>query len=146
MKNRRILIVGGGGFIGRYVVRRLAARGAAIAVVSPHAVNAGFLRPMGDVGQIATLNGSVTDERLLATLVPGIDTVICAAGILVERGSGGFGAVHRRGARLAAPAGVRQFVHISALGADAQSQSSYARSKAAGEAAVLAHFPAATIL
>jgi len=150
MKNRRILIVGGGGFIGRYVVKRLAARGAVIAVVSPHAVNAGYLRPMGDVGQIATVDGALGDEPLLSTLIPGVDAVICAAGIIAERGRASFDAVHRQGpellARLAAAAGVRQFVHISALGADADSPSSYARSKAAGEAAVLAHFPAASIL
>jgi uncharacterized protein YbjT (DUF2867 family) len=147
MKNRRVTIVGGAGFIGRNVVKRLAARGAVIAVVSPHAVRAGFLRPMGDVGQIATVDASISDEATLAQLVDGCDTVICAAGTFTARS---FDLIHHRGpamlAQLAAHAGARRFVHISAIGAASHSESAYARSKAAGEAAVLAAFPAATII
>lgn len=147
MKNRRVTIVGGAGFIGRNIVKRLAKRGAVISVASPHAVQAGFLRPMGDVGQIAPINVSIAEEATLAQLVAGCDTVICAAGTMTGRG---MDLVHHRGpamlARLAANAGVRRFVHISALGAAPHSPSEYARSKAAGEAAVLAAFPAATIL
>lgn len=147
MKNRRATIVGGAGFIGRNIVKRLAARGAVIAVVSPHAVRAGFLRPMGDVGQIATVDAGISDEATLAQLIDGCDTVICAAGTFAARR---FDLVHHRGpatlARLAASAGVRRFAHISAIGAAPHSASAYARSKAAGEAAVLAAFPAATII
>jgi uncharacterized protein YbjT (DUF2867 family) len=150
MKNRRITIVGGAGFIGRNIVKRLAARGAQIAVASPHAVRAGFLRPMGDVGQIAAIDVGISEEATLVQLIDGCDTVVCAAGILAEHRPGRFDLVHHRGpallARLAAGAGVRRFVHISAIGADARSPSAYARSKAAGEAAVLAAFPAATIV
>lgn len=147
MKNRRVTIVGGSGFIGRNIVRRLASRGAVIAVASPHAVRAGFLRPMGDVGQIATVDAGIGEEATLAQLIDGSDTVICAAGTMNGRA---FDLVHHRGpallARLAARAEVRRFVHISAIGADAQSPAAYARSKAAGEAAVLAAFPATTIV
>jgi uncharacterized protein YbjT (DUF2867 family) len=150
MKNRRVTIVGGAGFIGRDIVKRLAARGAVIAVASPHAASAGFLRPMGDVGQIAAIDLDILEEVSLAQLIDGCDTVICAAGTLTEHGATTFDRVHHRGpallARLAARAGVRRFVHISAIGADAHAPSAYARSKAAGEAAVLAAFPAATIV
>jgi NADH dehydrogenase len=147
MKTRRVTVVGGAGFIGRNIVKRLAARGAVIAVASPHAVSAGFLRPMGDVGQIAPIDVSIAEEATLAQLVDGCDTVICTAGTMT---GARMDLVHHRGpamlARLAARAGVRRFVHVSALGAAQHSPAEYARSKAAGEAAVLAAFPAATIL
>lgn len=146
MKNQRVTIVGGAGFVGRDIVRRLAARGAVIAVASPHAVRAGFLRPMGDVGQIATIDVDILEEAPLAQLIEAADIVICAAGTMA---GSSFDRVHHRGpallARLAARAGARRFVHISAIGADARSPSAYAQSKAAGETAVLEAFPGATI-
>jgi uncharacterized protein YbjT (DUF2867 family) len=149
MKNRRVTIVGGAGFIGRQIVKRLAARGAVIAVASPTAISAGFLRPMGDVGQIATVDVGIGNEAALAQLVDGSDTVICAAGVMVERRRGAFDLVHHRGpallARLARQAGARRLIHISAIGADPHSPSSYARSKASGEVALRKTFPGATI-
>jgi uncharacterized protein YbjT (DUF2867 family) len=150
MHYRRVTVLGGSGFIGRYIVKRLAHHGAVVTVISRHAVGASYLRPMGDVGQIATLNAGLGDEKLLAAAVAGADAVISAAGILYERGRQRFDLVHHRGpgllARLAREAGSRRFVHLSAIGADAASPSAYARSKAAGEAAVREAFPGATIL
>jgi uncharacterized protein YbjT (DUF2867 family) len=150
MRYRRVTILGGSGFIGRYIVKRLARRGAIVTVVSRHAGDAGFLRPMGDVGQIALFEAGITDETRLAAALAGSDAVICAAGILYERGRQRFDLVHHQGpallARLANAAGARRFVHISAVGADPGAPAAYARSKAAGEAAVRAAFPAATIL
>jgi len=150
MRYRRVTIVGGSGFIGRYVVKRLAAQGVVVAVVSRDASAAGFLRPMGDVGQIALINAAINDEARLAAALDGADAVICAAGILFERGMQRFDLVHNKGpallARLAKAAGVRHFLHLSAIGADPASPALYARSKAAGEAAVRAAFPEATIL
>lgn len=150
MRFGRVTVLGASGFIGRYIVKRLARRGSVVAAVSRHATDAGFLRPMGDVGQVALLDAGFADEARLAAAVAGADAVICAAGILYERGRQRFDLVHHRGpallARLAAAAGARRFVHISAIGADVASSSAYARSKAAGEAAVRAAFPAATIL
>jgi NADH dehydrogenase len=150
MKNRRVTIVGGAGLTGRNIVKRLAARGAVIAVASRHAVSAGFLRPMGDVGQIAPIDVGIGEEAALAPLIEGCDTVISCAGILAEHGRNSFDLVHHRGpamlARRAAAAGVRRFVHLSAIGADPYSPSAYARSKAAGEAAVLSAFPTATVM
>lgn len=150
MRYRRVTVIGGSGFVGRYIVNRLARRGAVVTAVSRHATSAGYLRPMGEVGQIVPINASLGDERLLAATVADADAVIYAAGILYEKGAQRFDLVHRRGpaalAGLARAAGARRFVHLSAIGADPASPSSYARSKAAGEAAVSEAFPGATIL
>ncbi len=150
MRLRRVTVLGASGFIGRYVVKRLAKRGAVVAAVSRHATSAGFLRPMGDVGQVVQLDAGITDETRLAAAVAGSDAVVSAVGILYERGRQRFDTVHHQGpallARLAAAAGAKRFVHISAIGADPASPAAYARSKAAGEAAVRAAFPGATIL
>lgn len=150
MTSRRITVFGASGFIGRYIVRDLAHQGAVIAACCRHASRAGFLRPMGDVGQITPLSADFADQNALAAVVAGADAVVNAVGILYERGRQRFDLVHRDGpARLAAlakSAGVKRFVHVSALGADRGSRSAYGRSKVEGEAAVKAAFPAATIL
>jgi uncharacterized protein YbjT (DUF2867 family) len=150
MRYRRFVIVGASGFVGRYVVKHLAAEGGAIVAVSRMATAAGFLRPMGDVGQIALIDASITDRARLAPLLDGADAVINATGILYERGAQRFRTLHETGpaglATLAAAAGVRRFVHISAIGTDPASPALYGRSKAAGETAVRAAFPAATIV
>jgi uncharacterized protein YbjT (DUF2867 family) len=149
MMPRRIAVFGASGFIGRYVVRDLARAGAVIAACARRASSAGFLRPMGDVGQIAPFSADLRDERALAAVVAGNDAVVNLVGILYERGKQQFDVAHHRGAgrlaTLAKNAGVKRFVHISALSADANSSSAYGRSKAAGEAAVRAAFPSATI-
>ena len=150
MRNRRIAVFGGSGFIGRYVVKRLAERGAVVVAVSRHASEALFLKPFGDVGQIALIDAGIADEARLAAALSGAEAVVSSVGILYERGRQRFDVVHHQGparlARLAAAAGAKHFVHVSAIGADPQAPAAYARSKAAGEAAVKAAFPAATIL
>jgi uncharacterized protein YbjT (DUF2867 family) len=150
MRNRRTAVLGGSGFIGRYVVKRLAARGVVVAVGCRNAEEAKFLKPMGNVGQIATLDVGIGDERGLSRFLAGNLWLVNAVGILAERGAQRFDLVHHEGpallARLARAAGVERFVHLSALGADLRSPALYARSKAAGEAAVREHFPTATIL
>jgi len=150
MTPRRIAVFGASGFIGRYVVRDLARSGAVIAACGRHASSAGFLRPMGDVGQIAPFSANLGDERALAAVVAGADAVINLVGILYERGKQRFDVVHHKGpgqlAAAAKSAGVKRLVHVSALAADRNSSSVYARSKAEGEAAVRAAFPSAIIL
>lgn len=150
MRNRRTAVLGGSGFIGRYVVKRLAARGDVVAVGCRNAEEAKFLKPMGDVGQIATLNIAIGDEALLPAFLAGNEALVNCVGILRERGSQTFELVHHTGparlARLARDAGIERFVHISAIGADPRSSSAYARTKAAGEQAVRDAFPTVTIL
>jgi NADH dehydrogenase len=150
MRNRRVTVLGASGFVGRYIVKHLAARGAVIAAVSRHAREASFLRPMGDVGQIAAIDADIRDDHALAAVIAGADTVVNAVGILYERGQQSFAALHARlPVRIAAAAqaaGARHIVHVSALAADAQSRSAYARSKAAGESDLRAAFPDAIVL
>ncbi|MGE0417021.1 MAG: complex I NDUFA9 subunit family protein [Acetobacteraceae bacterium] len=143
-------VFGGSGFIGRYVVKRLARLGYVVraAVRDPEA--ALFLKPMGSVGQIVPLHADITDDASVRRAVEGAAIVVNLVGILAESKSGDFDRIQGEGAgriaRLAAEAGVSKLVHISAIGADAASPSAYARSKAAGEQAVRAAFPSATIL
>jgi uncharacterized protein YbjT (DUF2867 family) len=150
MRYRRVAVIGASGFIGRYVVKRLAARGSVVAAVVRNVDSAKFLQPMGDVGQIARLGANLLDEPRLAAAIAGADAVINLVGILHESGSQRFDAIHHRGpamlGALAARAGVKRLVHISALGADPAAPSAYGRSKAAGEQALRAGFPGATIL
>lgn len=150
MRNRVVTVFGGSGFLGRHLVRRLAARGATIRVPTRRPERAGFLRPMGDVGQIALLPWDARDERSIEALVTGASDVVSLIGILFESGSGDFTALQaelpgRIGAA-AAGAGVERVVHVSAIGADPGSPSVYARTKAAGEAALRQAFPSATVL
>lgn len=145
-----ITIFGGSGFIGRHVVAKLAKTGARIrvAVRNPHLATRVF--PMGEPGQIATVRCNLTNEAQVAAAVEGADVVINLVGILAEWGARSFSAVQARGAenaaRAAKAAGVKTFVQMSAIGADIEAISAYARTKAEGEAAVLEHFPDAVIL
>ncbi len=143
-------VFGGSGFIGRYVVQRLAQRGYVVRVAVRDPERAGFLKVMGAVGQIVPLYASVTNEATVQRAVVGADLVVNLVGILAERRSGDFQAIHADGAgrvaRLAAAAGVFRLVHLSAIGADPASPGRYGTSKAAGEVAVRQHFPGATVL
>ncbi len=149
MSGKLVTIFGGSGFIGRYLVRHLAAQGWRVRVAVRDTAQAGFLKPAGNTGQIALVPCSVTDEAAVAKAVAGADAVINLVGILFERGGRTFQRIHVDGATIvakaAAAAGVKRLLHLSALGADDQSPSSYARSKEAGEMAVRNAFPGATI-
>ncbi len=150
MRNLRAAVLGGSGFVGRYIVSRLAQRGALIAVGCRRAEDAKFLRPMGGVGQIATVNVGLGDAELLLAFLAGNEVLVNCVGILRENGRQTFELVHHTGparlARLAREAGIGRLIHISAIGADSRSSSAYARTKAAGERAVSDAFPTATIL
>ena len=151
MATRTIATVfGGSGFIGRYVVQRLARRGFIVRVAVRDPVGAGFLKPMGAVGQIVPLFGPITDEGHVHRALEGATWAVNLVGILAEQRRGDFDRVHAEGAgrvaRIAAAAGVARLVHLSAIGADPASPSAYGRSKAGGELAVRQAFPGATIL
>lgn len=143
-------VIGGSGFIGRYVVQSLASLGHRVRVAVRHPDQALFLKPLGSVGQVVPVYADVRDPASIARAVAGADGVVNLVGILHQGGGQKFDAVHAKGAEIvaeaAAKAGVKHLVHISAIGADAESEARYARSKAAGEAAVRKAFPNATIL
>jgi NADH dehydrogenase len=139
-------VFGGTGFIGRYVVRRLARTGAIVRVASRHPSKALFLKSAGNVGQIVPIVTNLGEDLSLAAAVGGADVVVNLIGILHGDFDRVQGEAPGRIARAAADAHVGRFVQVSAIGADADSPSAYARSKAAGEEAVRAAFPDATIL
>ena len=143
-------VFGGSGFIGRYVVKRLAAAGHVVRVAVRDPEGALFLKTMGAVGQVVPLYASLTTEATVVRAIEGADCVVNLVGILAEKHKGDFDAIQGDGAgrvaRVAAAAGVARLVHLSAIGADPASASHYARSKAAGEAAVRSAFPTAVIL
>ncbi len=150
MANELITVFGGSGFIGRHVIRALARRGARVRAAVRQPNLAGYLKVMGDAGQIEPVQANIRYESSIKQAMRGADRVINLVGILYESGPQKFNRVQAEGAaaiaRAASATGVRKLVHVSAIGADAASPSSYARSKAAGEAAVREHFPAATII
>lgn len=150
MARRLVTVFGGSGFIGRHLVQRLAADGWTVRVAVRDPEAAAFLQPLGNIGQIVAVPCNLNHRTSVELAVQGADAVVNLVGILYERGKATFQAIHVDGARAiaesAAKAGASRLVHISALGADKASDSAYARSKAEGEAAVRAAFPAATIL
>jgi len=146
MKNRLVTLIGGGGFLGRYVAQELLAAGVRLRIAQRDPREALFLKPLGGLGQTQFVAVDVRKPDSIARAVQGADAVVNLVGVL----KGNFQAVHVDGARAvaeaAAAAGVPALVHISAIGADPASPSAYGRSKAEGEAAVRGAFPAATIL
>lgn len=149
MDARQITIFGGSGFLGRHAVRALARKGWRIKVATRHPNRAFFLRPLGQVGQIGFIKCDVSDPDQVAHALSGSHAVVNLAGILVQRGQT-FQDVHANGpgaiAEAAARHGIKCLVHVSAIGADAESDSRYAETKGEGEIRVRAAFPSATIL
>jgi uncharacterized protein YbjT (DUF2867 family) len=143
--DRLVVMFGGSGFIGRYVAQRLLAAGARVRFAERDPRRAQYLKPLGGLGQTQFVIADVTHAESVARAVTGADAVINLVGAFDHMFE-----IHRDGAanvaKACAAAGVETLVHISAIGADAEGQSAYARSKGEGEAAVRAAFPAATIL
>lgn len=148
--SKLVTIFGGSGFVGRYIARRMAKEGWRVRVAVRRPNEAIFVRPYGAVGQVEPILANIRDDASVAAAIAGADAVVNCVGVLTERGKNSYEAVQTEGAariaRLASEAGVGHLVHLSAIGADAESDSDYARSKAEGEAAVQAHFPGAVIL
>lgn len=148
--SKLVTIYGGSGFVGRYIARRMASEGWRVRVAVRRPNEAIFVKTYGVVGQVEPILCNIRDDASVASAMHGADAVVNCVGVLNELGKNGFGAVQDEGAgrmaRLAAEQGISRMVHISAIGADANSDSEYARTKAAGEAAVLTHMPDAVIL
>lgn len=147
---KTITVFGGSGFVGRHLVQRLAAQGwrVRVAVRRPH--EATGLGTMGDVGQVQVMQANVRDVASVEQAVQGAEVVVNLTGILVQGGKQKFRTVHAAGAgnvaRAAAAAGASRLVHMSVLGVDKTSDSSFLRSNAAGEEEVREAFPSATIV
>ena len=143
-------VFGATGFIGRYLVQAMARRGWRVRAATRDPGAALFLKPYGTVGQITPEFANIRDDATVAAVTDGSDYVVNLVGILFERGRRTFAATHDDGARRVAEAtaraGADRLVHISAIGADAASEAAYARTKAAGEAAVRNAFADATVL
>ena len=145
-----VTIVGGSGFVGRYIARRLAKEGWRVRVACRHPNQALFVRSYGDVGQVEPVFCNIRDDASVKAALAGADAVVNCVGTFNRGGANNFNAVQSEGAgriaRLAAEGGLSAMVHISALGADVNAASDYSRSKGEGEAAILAAFPNAMIL
>ncbi len=148
--NKLVTIYGGSGFVGRYIARRMAKEGWRVRVAVRHPNEALFVKPYGVVGQVEPVLCNIRDDASARAAMLGADAVVNCVGVLNQVGKNRFDAVQADGAarvaRIAAELGVAHLVQLSAIGADAASPSEYARTKAAGEAAVLAAFPGAVIL
>ncbi|HMT14519.1 MAG TPA: complex I NDUFA9 subunit family protein [Aestuariivirga sp.] len=148
--SKLVTVIGGSGFVGRHVVRALAKAGHRVRVACRRPDLAGFTQPTGGVGQVMPVQANLRYPESLAAACEGADTVINLVGVLFDSGAQGFDHIHVEGAEAAAQAaratGASQFIHMSALGADAHWDSDYARSKAEGEARVAQAFPGAVML
>ena len=144
-----ITVFGGSGFIGRHVVRELAAKGYRIRVACRRPDLAGHLQPLGNVGQIHCMQANLRYRWSVDRAVEGADFVVNLVGILAESGKQSFDSLQARGAGWvaeAASANGAKMVQMSAIGADSDSAADYARTKAEGEALVRAAAPDAIIL
>lgn len=150
LRDEMITVFGASGFIGRYVVRRLAKAGYRVRAATRRPHLAHELKPMGVVGQIQLVQANLRDSASVSRAIDGAQGVVNLVGILAEGGRQTFQSLQADGAGLIAEtarrAGIERFVQVSAIGADAASKSLYARTKAQGEAAVLASMPGAVIL
>jgi NADH dehydrogenase len=146
-EHQLVTVLGGGGFIGRYVCEKLMDGGhVRVRAASRHPGRAHLIQPLGQIGQWAVVRADVTKPQTLRDSLDGATAVINLVGVL----KGDFQAIHAAGARnvaqAARDAGVRSMVHVSAIGADPNSQSAYGRTKGEGETAVREIFPEATII
>lgn len=148
--SKLVTIYGGSGFVGRYIARRLAKEGWRIRVAVRRPNEAMHVKPYGAVGQVEPVFCNIRDDNSVRAVMQGADAVVNCVGTFDRKGKNNFDAVQNEGAeriaRLAAEEGVQRMVQISAIGANVDSDSIYAQTKAKGEAAVLEHFPTAVIL
>lgn len=148
--SKLVTIYGGSGFVGRYIARRMAKEGWRVRVAVRRPNEAMHVKPYGVVGQVEPVFCNIRDDASVAAVMHGADAVVNCVGVLNELGKNSFEALHAEGAgriaRQAAQQGITKMVHISAIGADAESDSAYSRSKAEGERLVQAAMPGAVIL
>ena len=148
--SKLVTIFGGSGFLGRYITQRMAKEGWRVRVAVRRPNEAMFVKPYGVVGQVEPVFCNIRDDNSVRNVLRGADVAINCVGTFDAFGKNNFDAVQAEGAeriaRISAEQEVQRMVQVSAIGADAESESTYARTKAAGEAGVLAHVPGAVIL
>ena len=148
--SKLVAIYGGSGFVGRYIARRMAKAGWRVRVAVRRPNEAIFVKTYGVVGQVEPVLCNIRDDASVASVMKGADAVINCVGVLAESGKNGFDAVQSEGAtriaRISSEMGIKRLVQISAIGADLDSESDYARTKAEGEAGVLKYQPDAMIV
>lgn len=141
-----VTIFGGGGFVGRYVAQELLAKGMRVRVAERNPGNAMRVKPLAELGQVQLVHADVTNAASVARAVAGADAVVNLVAVL----DGALDAINHQGsanvAQAVRAAGIGTLVHISAIGADAGSESAYGRSKGQGEQAVRAAVPGAVII
>ena len=145
-----VTVFGGSGFIGAQVVRALTKRGYRVRIAVRRPNVSYRMRVLGDVGQIELVQANLRNPASIGRALDGAEACINLVGILYEQGRQGFLGLHARGAEEVAKAakarGITRFVQMSALGANIDSPSKYARTKAMGEEAVRALIPSAVII
>ncbi len=150
VRDRIVTVFGGSGFVGRHIVRALAREGWRVRAASRRPDLAGFLRPLGTVGQIEPVQANLRYPESIAAAIEGAEAVVNAAGIKSQHGRQSYEAVHVFGAgeiaRAASAQGVEKLALVSGIGADASSANPYIASKGRGEAETLSTFPGAVIL
>ncbi|MFN5999735.1 MAG: complex I NDUFA9 subunit family protein [Paracoccaceae bacterium] len=148
--SKLVTILGGSGFVGRYIARAMAKEGWRVRVACRRPNEALFVKPYGTPGQVEPVACNIRDDASVRAVIRGADAVVNCVGTFDRGGRNNFQAVQAeapgRIARIAQSEGVQALVHISAIGADSNSPSIYGRTKADGEAAVMAAFPGAVIL
>ena len=148
--NNLVTVYGGSGFIGRYIVQKLARAGYRVRVAIRRPNEAIFLKTYGMVGQVEPILCNIRNESSIRNAMLGADAVVNCVGILESVGKNKFVEVQHKGAdfvsRIASELGVKKLVHISAIGADIDSKSKYASSKGLGESSIMKNFPGAVIL
>ena len=146
LNGKLVVLMGGTGFLGNYVAQALLERGARLRVAGRHPEKALHLKPLANLGQIQFVRCNVLKEASVAAVVEGADAVVNLVGSFDGNLMELMGEASGRIARLAKETGAQAFVQISAIGADAGSETEYAQAKALGEELVKEHFPKATIL
>lgn len=145
-----VTIIGGSGFVGRYIAQRMARSGWRVRVACRRPNEAMFVKPYGVVGQVEPVQCNIRDDASTRAVIAGADAVVNCVGVLWESGRNTFQACQAEGAarvaRIAAEGGVHNLVHVSAIGADEGCASEYGQTKASGEAAVMDAMPNAVIL
>jgi len=145
-----VTIFGGSGFIGRYIARRMAKQGWRVRVAVRRPNEALFVKTYGVVGQVEPILCNIRNNASVEEALNGADAAVNCVGILIEDKKNTFSAVQHSGAeriaKLSKELGIKSLVHISAVGANENSNSIYSSTKAKGENAVLSNFPSAVIL